>query len=46
MCKEGMCAEQASEILREQSGSGPGADWLLGRLGRMQYVVTRIDNRS
>jgi len=41
-----MCAEQASEILREQSGSGPGADWLLGRLGRMQYVVTRIDNRS
>jgi len=37
MCKEGMCAEQASEMLREQSGSGPGADWLLGKLGGMQY---------
>jgi len=37
MCREGMCAEQASEILREQSGSCPGADWLLGKLGRVQY---------
>jgi len=37
MCKEGMCAEQASEMLREQSGGGPGADWLLGKLGRVQY---------
>jgi len=37
MCKEGMCAEQASEMLREQSGGGPGADWLLGKMGRMPY---------
>jgi len=41
MCKEGMCAEQASEILREQSGSGPGADRLLGRLGRVPYGTMR-----
>jgi len=37
MCKEGMCAEQASDILRGQTGSCPGADWLLGKLGRVPY---------
>jgi len=26
MCKEAMCAEQASVMLQKQYGSGPGAD--------------------
>ena len=44
MCKHGMCAEQASEMLRaaedEKVGEGrssPGSDWLLGKLGAISY---------
>ena len=37
MCKESMCAEQASEILRAQGVKSPGSDWLLDKLGGISY---------
>ncbi len=37
MSKERMCAEQAAEILRDSAGRSPGADWLLGKLGQVDY---------
>ena len=35
--RERMCAEQASETLRDSAGRSPGADWLLGKLGQIRY---------
>lgn len=37
MCREGMCAEQASEILNASGAASPGSDWLLGKLGHVEY---------
>ena len=37
MCREGMCAEQASEILGASGAASPGSDWLLGKLGHVGY---------
>ncbi len=37
MSRERMCAEQASETLRDSAGRSPGADWLLGKMGHIRY---------
>ena len=38
MCREGLCAQQASEVLQATCGTGPGPDWLLGKLGDIGYA--------
>ena len=37
MCRDGLCAEQASEILNASGIKAPGSDWLLGKLGDKEY---------
>lgn len=43
MCREGICAEQASRMLKDTADArSPDADWLLGRLGSIGYVEMEI----
>ena len=37
MCKNGMCAEQASDLLHVKGTNSPGSDWLLAKLDAIKY---------